>query len=145
MIKFERSFFKYLNEADITADRQAMRGMLDDGTDEAEFGVDMTADESQDMSDAAETMARIQQQSNAQEVKQILNWIDYLNDVVEELNGLESTSLQQTLAKAEPDSIMDKLKNESTTIKNICTNATKLAQALQAAVGQSGNAQLKNV
>ena len=139
MTKFERRFFRFLNEADVTDERAAMRGMLDDGTDESDFGVDMTPEESSDMNSAADTMARIQQRNNAEESQQVLEWIQELSDVVERLNGLGADSYIKTIAKGVPDSIMDKLKNQSSTIETVSKGITDLIQSFQSAIGRSGS------
>jgi hypothetical protein len=139
MTKFERRFFKYLNEADITDDREAMLGMLDKETDPSEFEVDLTPEESSDMASAANSMARIQQQNNAKESRQVLEWIQELDEVVERLNGLESDSYINMISKGVPDSIMDKLKKQTSTIETVSKGITDLIQSFQSAIGSIGS------
>jgi hypothetical protein len=137
MTKFERRFFKYLNEADITDDREAMLGMLDKETDPSEFEVDLTPEESSDMASAANSMARMQQQNNAKESQQVLEWIQELDEVVDRLNGLESDSYINMISKGVPDSIMDKLKKQTSTIETVSKGITDLIQSFQSAIGST--------
>lgn len=139
MTKFERRFFKYLNEADITDDREAMLGMLDKETDPSKFEVDLTPEESSDMVSAANSMARIQQQNNAEESQQVLEWIQELTEVVDRLNGLDPDSYIKTISKGVPDSIMDKLKKQTSTIETVSKGITDLIQSFQSAIGSSGS------
>jgi hypothetical protein len=145
MIKFERRFLKYLNEADITDDQAAMRGMLDKDTDPSQFEVDVTPDESKQMSSAAETIARVQQQNNADEVEYLMGWITYLTEVSTKLNGLTPDSISSILAGAMPESILDSVKKEQDAIGRITGEIADLIQAFNTAVNKSGNPKLKNV
>lgn len=140
MIKFERRFFKYLNEADETEDRQAMRDMLDKETDISDFDVDMSPDESKNISSAADRMARIQQQSNDEEKQQLLSWIDYLNEVATRLNGLESDSMQSILSNAAPGSVFSNLESDINALGKISESISRVIQSFQTAYNKGGEA-----
>ena len=62
------------------------------------------------------------------------------------LNGEDPTSIQTTLANAEPDTIFDRMKaSEQRKIARVATELAALNESFKGYIAQTGNAQFKYV
>lgn len=141
MSKFERKFFTILNEQD--AEEAAMKATLDQGTDPADFDVNVEApDPDNGVAKAAEAIA----QRNAAMVDQIKGWVTEMDAFLEKLNGQGSDSIQTALANAEPDTILDRMKqSEQRKIARVATEIAALAESFKGYLAQTNNVQFKYV
>jgi len=137
--KFENLFYKHLHEDDMT-DREAMVSTLDDDTDPSQFD-----SQQPDPSGAENKVAQAISQRQAEMVNQVREWSNKMEEFIEYLNGTE-TSIQTSLAKAEADTLFDKMKNsEQRKIARVATELAGLAQSFKGYVAQASNPSLKYV
>jgi hypothetical protein len=134
MTKFERRFFRALNEQD--EDRQAMMQSLDKGTDPGEFDVNLDA--GSDTEVAQHTAAAIEAASrrHVEYVRRIKEWSVRLQDFLEFLNGTHN-SVQSTIASAtsnDDKTILAELDSEQSRITRAATEISALIQKFNAAL-----------
>ncbi len=141
MSKFERKFFTILNEQD--AEEAAMKATLDQGTDPADFDVNVEAPAADNgVAQAAEAIAK----RNAAMVDQIKGWVTEMDAFLEKLNGQGPDSIQTALANAEPDTILDRMKqSEQRKIARVATEIAALAESFKGYLAQTNNVQFKYV
>jgi len=138
--KFENLFYKHLHEDDIS-DRDAMISTLDDDTDPSEFD----GPQPPPQGEAENEVAKAISQRQAEMISQVKEWSDRMEEFIEYLNGTES-SIQTSLAKAEADTLFDKMKNsEQRKIARVATELAGLAQSFKGYVAQASNPSLKYV
>lgn len=140
--KFENLFYKHLHEDDTSdrEDREAMVRTLDDDTDPSEF------DGARPNPQGAENqVSQAIGRRQAEMVSQVREWSDRMEEFIEYLNGTEN-SIQTSLAKAEADTLFDKMKNsEQRKIARVATELAGLAQSFKGYVAQASNPSLKYV
>ena len=144
MTKFERRFFKSLNEQ--TEERVAFEAELDDDTDAGEFDVDVDVDETVVEDDPNVKAAVAVGERNAAMRATLKGWIDEIDRFLHYLNGEDADSIQTLLASAEPDTIFDRMKaSEQRKIARVATELAALNESFKGYIAQTGNAQFKYV
>lgn len=144
MTKFERRFFKSLNEQ--TEERVAFEAELDDDTDAGEFDVDVDVDETVVEDDPNVKAAAAVGERNAAMKASLEGWVGEIEQFLEYLNGSSSNSIQTILATAEPDTIFDRMKaSEQRKIARVATELAALNESFKGYLAQTGNAQFKYV
>lgn len=146
MSKFANNFAKVLKEADLDRDleRDAMEGSLDDGINPEEFDTDIepTPEELQSTDEVADAMSR----RNEQIVGELQDWIDEIEMFLNFLNSEDPNSVQSKLAAAEPDTVMDKMKqSQQTKISRVASDLASLHQNFLGFMAQTSNARFKYV
>lgn len=132
--------FKKVLKENPELEEDAMLDSLDDGTDLGEYDVDMSPPEGGD--EVADAISRQQQQ----QLNELQGWIDQIDGFLSFLNSDSPESIQSKLAKAVPDTIMDKVKSsQQTKISRIASDLASFHQALLGFKAMSGNAHLRNV
>ena len=144
MTKFERRFFKSLNEQ--TEERVAFEAELDDDTNAGEFDVDVDVDETVVEDDPSVRAAAAVGERNAAMKASLEGWVGEIEQFLEYLNGSSSNSIQTILATAEPDTIFDRMKaSEQRKIARVATELAALNESFKGYLAQTGNAQFKYV
>jgi hypothetical protein len=146
MSKFARNFVRVLREADLDRDleREAMEGSLDDGVDPSEFDTDleMSPEEAQVTDEVADAMSR----RNQQIIDELQSWINKTEEFLNFLNSEDPNSVQSRLAAAEPDTVMDKMKqSQQTKISRVASDLASLHQNFLGYMAQTSNARFKYV
>lgn len=144
MSRYATMFKQVLKEAndDAALDRAAMEASLDTGTDGSEFDVDPNAVEDQVTDEVADAMSR----RNTQIIGELQGWIDNIEEFLQFLNGEEATSVQSRLAAAEPDTVMDKMKqSQQTKISRVASDLASLHQSFLGFMAQTRNTKFKYV
>lgn len=140
---YSKKFFRILSEEmgiDPEAEKAAFEAGLDDGTDPGAFGTDQAT---QDVNASVEQAMNQREQMMTQ---QLQGWIDKMEEFRELLNGQNDQSIQHTLATAEPETILDKMKNaEQRKIARVATEIAALIESFKGYIAQSGNSNLKYV
>lgn len=137
--KFHAKFKKILNE-NPELERDAMIDSLDDGTDIDDFDMDM--EPSTEGDEVADAISRQQQQ----QLNELQGWIDQIDGFLTFMNGDDPSSIQSKLAKAVPDTIMDKVKtSQQSKISRIASDLASFHQALLGFKAMSNSPHLKNV
>ena len=144
MTKFERRFFKSLNEQ--TEERVAFEAELDDDTEAGEFDVDVEVDETVVEDDPNVKAALAVSERNEAMRAKLEGWIGEIETFLEYLNGSSPDSIQTLLANAEPDTIFDRKKaSEQRKIARVATELAALNESFKGYIAQTGNAQFKYV
>ena len=144
MAKFENKFFKVLKEQD--EEREAFEASLEDETDAGEFDVDVEVDETVVEDDPNVRAAVAVEERNAAMRTTLKGWIDEIDGFLHYLNGEDPTSIQTTLANAEPDTIFDRMKaSEQRKIARVASELAALNESFKGYIAQTGNAQFKYV
>lgn len=146
MSKFARNFVKVLREQDLDRDleRNAMESSLDDGIDASEFDTDleMSPEEAQATDEVADAMSK----RNQQIISELQEWIDRVEEFLAFLNSEDPNSVQSRLAAAEPDTVMDKMKqSQQTKISRVASDLASLHQNFLGFMAQTSNARFKYV
>lgn len=142
MSKFAQNFTKVLREDDM--ERQAMEASFDDGTDPTEFDttVEMSPEEAQVTDEVSDAMSR----RNQQIIDELQGWIDKVDEFLNFLNSEDPNSVQSRLAAAEPDTVMDKMKqSQQTKISRVASDLASLHQNFLGYMAQTSNARFKYV
>lgn len=144
MSKYARVFQQILLEADGDSelDRAAMEASLDDGTDAGEFDVDPNELDAAVTDEVADAMSR----RNQQIIGELQSWIDQIEQFLVFLNGEQPDSVQSRLAAAEPDTVMDKMKqSQQTKISRVASDLASLHQSFLGFMAQTRNTKFKYV
>ena len=145
MHKFERRFFKSLNEQ-AEEERAAFEAELDDNTEAGDFDVDVEVDEVAVEEDPNVVAAQAVSERNAAMRTQLESWVGEIEQFLEYLNGSTPNSIQTLLANAEPDTIFDRMKaSEQRKIARVATELAALNESFKGYIAQTGNAQFKYV
>ena len=145
MTKFERRFFKSLNEQ-AEEERAAFEAELDDNTEASDFDVDVEVDEVAVEEDPNVKAAQAVSERNAAMRTQLESWVGEIEQFLEYLNGSTPNSIQTLLANAEPDTIFDRMKaSEQRKIARVATELAALNESFKGYIAQTGNAQFKYV
>ena len=145
MTKFERRFFKSLNEQ-AEEERAAFEAELDDNTDAGDFDVDVEVDEVAVEEDPNVKAAQAVSERNEAMRAKLESWVGEIEQFLEYLNGSSPDSIQTLLANAEPDTIFDRMKaSEQRKIARVATELAALNESFKGYIAQTGNAQFKYV
>lgn len=147
MSKFARNFMTVLREADSSdLERKAMEASLDDGTNPEDFEVDMTPDTNGVVDQTSKQVADAMSQKNQQTIDQLQGWITEIEGFLSFLNSEDPNSIQSMLAAAEPDTVMDKMKqSQQTKISRVASDLASLHQNFLGFMAQTSNARYKYV
>jgi hypothetical protein len=144
MDRMTRKFLKVLMEQDFNPDleRDAMEASLDDGTDPTEFDTDVLAQAQDNNDEVADAMSR----RNQQIIVELQSWIDEIEQFLNFLNSEDPNSVQSKLAAAEPDTVMDKMKqSQQTKISRVASDLASLHQNFLGFMAQTQNSRFKYV
>ena len=145
MTKFERRFFRSLNEQAVE-ERGAFEAELDDDTPEGAFDVDVDVEETAVEEDPNVKAAQAVSERNAAMRTTLEGWVGEIETFLEYLNGSSPESIQTLLANAEPDTIFDRMKaSEQRKIARVATELAALNESFKGYLAQTGNAQFKYV
>jgi len=145
MTKFERRFFKSLNEQ-ATEERVAFEAELEDNTSAGDFDVDVDVDETVVEDDPNVKAALAVSERNEAMRAKLEGWISEIENFLEYLNGSATDSIQTLLANSEPDTIFDRMKaSEQRKIARVATELAALNESFKGYIAQTGNAQFKYV
>jgi hypothetical protein len=144
MTKFERRFFKSLNEQ--TEDEVAFEAELEDETNVDDFDVDVNVDETVVEDDPNVKAALAVSERNEAMRAKLEGWVGEIEVFLEYLNGSTPDSIQTVLASAEADTIFDRMKaSEQRKIARVATELAALNESFKGYLAQTGNAQFKYV
>ena len=145
MTKFERRFFKSLNEQ-TEEEKVAFEAELDDDTDAGEFDVNVDVDETVVEDDPNVKAALAVSERNAVMRSTLEGWVGEIEVFLEYLNGSTPDSIQTILASSEADTIFDRMKaSEQRKIARVATELAALNESFKGYLAQTGNAQFKYV
>ena len=145
MTKFERRFFKSLNEQ-TEEEKVAFEAELDDDTDAGEFDVNVDVDETVVEDDPNVKAALAVSERNEAMRSTLEGWVGEIEVFLEYLNGSTPDSIQTVLASAEADTIFDRMKaSEQRKIARVATELAALNESFKGYLAQTGNAQFKYV
>jgi len=145
MTKFERRFYKSLNEQ-AEEERAAFEAELDDNTEAGDFDVDVEVDEVAVEEDPNVKAAQAVSERNEAMRAKLESWVGEIEQFLEYLNGSSPDSIQTLLANAEPDTIFDRMKaSEQRKIARVATELAALNESFKGYIAQTGNAQFKYV
>ncbi len=145
MTKFERRFFRSLNEQ-AEEERAAFEAELEDTTSAEDFDVDVEVDEVAVEEDPNVKAAVAVSERNAAMRSTLEGWVGEIEQFLEYLNGSSPESIQTLLANAEPDTIFDRMKaSEQRKIARVATELAALNESFKGYLAQTGNAQFKYV
>lgn len=127
--KFHSKFLKILQEApeldfDPDSERDAAEASLDDDVSMDEYDVDMEPDPNA-IDEVGDAVAR----QNQQQATMIDTWSSKIDEFLDYLNGDQGNSILGTLSKAADETVIGKLKNQSTKIGNIASDLAALQQS----------------
>lgn len=127
--KFHSKFLKILQEApeldfDPDSERDAAEASLDDDVSMDEYDVDMEPDPTS-IDEVGDAVAR----QNQQQATMIDTWSSKIDEFLDYLNGDQGNSILGTLSKAADETVIGKLKNQSTKIGNIASDLAALQQS----------------
>jgi hypothetical protein len=148
MSKFSKNFMTFLREADDTRDleRQAMENSLDDGTNPEDFDVDMTPNVNSEVDQISKRAADAMSQKNQQMIDELQSWISKTEEFLVFLNSEDPNSIQSRLAAAEPDTVMDKMKqSQQTKISRVAADLAMLHQNFLGFMSQTSNSRYKYI
>lgn len=145
---YANTFLRYLKEASLEEDlgpemeRGAMENSLDDDVSADEFDTDL----SMEPSDADAAVADAMSERNRQMTAELEKWIQNIEEFLAFLNGEEPNSVQSRLSGAEPDTIMDKMKqSQQTKISRVASDLAALHQNFLGFKAQASNPKYKYV
>jgi hypothetical protein len=146
MDRMTAKFLKVLREQDMGIDadmeRDAMEASLDDGTDPSDFDTDVMAQAQENNDEVADAMSR----RNQQIIVELQSWIDEIESFLNFLNSEDPNSVQSKLAAAEPDTVMDKMKqSQQTKISRVASDLASLHQNFLGFMAQTQNTRFKYV
>ncbi len=145
MTKFERRFFRSLNEQ-AEEERAAFEAELEDNTSAEDFDVDVEVDETVVEDDPNVKAAVAVNERNAAMRATLEGWVGEIEVFLEYLNGSPPEYIQTLLANAEPDTIFDRMKAyEQRKIARVATELAALNESFKGYLAQTGNAQFKYV
>jgi hypothetical protein len=147
MTKFKKNFILALRESDASdMERAAMESSLDDGTNPADFELDMTPNTNGEVDQTSKQVADAMSQKNQQTIDELQSWITEIEGFLSFLNSEDPTSIQSRLAAAEPDTVMDKMKqSQQTKISRVAADLASLHQNFLGFMAQTANSRYKYV
>lgn len=138
--RLTRKLLKLIRE-DI-AEREAMKASLDDGVDASEFDTD-TEPTPKDLQMQKNVAGEISAK-NQEIINELQGWIDQIESFLVFLNSEDPNSVQSRLAAAEPDTVLDKMKqSQQTKISRVASDLAALHQNFLGFMAQTSNARYK--
>jgi len=145
MTKFERRFFKSINEQ-VGDEREAFKAELDDNTNPEDFDVDIEVDDTVVDVDPNVKAAQAVNDRNEAMKEELRGWIGRMEEFLDYLNGEEENSIQQKLANAEADTIFDRMKaSEQRKLARVATELAGVTESFKGYLAQTSNSSLKHV
>lgn len=145
MTNFGNRFKRIITEQP-DLDRAAMEATLDKDTNPEDFDVDPLDQDTDNVDDIHSKAVQAVNSHNAAMISKIKGWVDNLDEFVHKLNSQEKDSIQSTLARAEPDTILDKMKqSEQRKIARVATEIAGLAESFRGYLSQYNNPALRGV
>lgn len=145
MSRFEATFKALLKEAieDNKMERDAMEKSLDPNINPKDFDTDVAPNPDEITDDeVSDAFSR----KNQQTIDEIQSWIDQVDTFLTFLNGENPESIQSRLAAAEPDTVMDKMKqSQQTKISRVASDLASLHQSLLGFMAQTKNSKFKYI
>lgn len=130
---------------DPDAERAAMEASLDDGTDPNSFDTDVDSLDAQ-AAEYNDEVADAMSRRNQQIISELQGWIDEIESFLNFLNSEDPNSVQSKLAAAEPDTVMDKMKqSQQTKISRVASDLASLHQNFLGFMAQTQNTRFKYV
>jgi hypothetical protein len=143
---FEREFVRVLREDTRDLERKAMEASLDDGTDPEDFDIDLTPDTNATVDQTSKQVADAMSQKNQQIIDELQSWIDEIESFLKFMNSEDPNSIQSRLAAAEPDTVMDKMKqSQQTKISRVAADLASLHQNFLGFMSQTANSRYRYV
>ena len=146
-MSFESKFRKLLKEEDLgleldpELEQDAMVDTLDDDTDPNEFDIDMEPD-----FENSDPVADAVNQQNQQMVQTLSEWENRIEEFLNFLNSDEPGSVQSQLAKATPETILDKVKqSQQVKVARVASDLAALQQSILGFKAQAGNSKLRGI
>lgn len=142
-MSFERKFRKLLKENDLDREleRDAMEDVVDDGVSPNEYDVDLEPDFSSE-DDVADAFSKQTQEI----VSKLETWESQVEQFLELINGDNPESIQSQLASAEPDTVMDKMKQSTQSkVARVASDLASLHQTILGFKAQASNSKFKGV
>ena len=135
-----------LKEDDSDLARKAMEASLDDGTDPNDFDVNVEPDVNTEVDSVSRQAADAMSQKNQQMIDELQGWIDDIEAFLKRVNSEDPSSIQSRLAAAEPDTVMDKMKqSQQTKISRVAADLASLHQNFLGFMAQTANSRYKYV
>jgi hypothetical protein len=123
-----------------------MENSLDDGTNPEDFDVDMTPNVNSEVDQISKRAADAMSQKNQQMIDELQSWISKTEEFLAFLNSEDPNSIQSRLAAAEPDTVMDKMKqSQQTKISRVAADLAMLHQNFLGFMSQTSNSRYKYV
>jgi hypothetical protein len=127
-------------------ERKAMEASLDDGTDPEDFDIDLTPDTNATVDQTSKQVADAMSQKNQQIIDELQSWIDEIESFLKFMNSEDPNSIQSRLAAAEPDTVMDKMKqSQQTKISRVAADLASLHQNFLGFMSQTANSRYRYV
>ena len=147
MSLFAKNFMTVLREADSRdLERKAMEASLDQGTNPEDFDIDMTPDTNTEVDQVSKQAADAMSQKNQQMIDELQSWISRTEEFLAFLNSEDPSSIQSRLAAAEPDTVMDKMKqSQQTKISRVAADLAMLHQNFLGFMSQTSNSRYRYV
>jgi hypothetical protein len=123
-----------------------MENSLDDGTNPEDFDVDMTPNVNSEVDQISKRAADAMSQKNQQMIDELQSWISKTEEFLAFLNSEDPNSIQSRLAAAEPDTVMDKMKqSQQTKISRVAADLAMLHQNFLGFMSQTSNSRYKYI
>ena len=143
MDRISKKFLHVLKEQD--DEREAMEASLDDGVSPDQYDTNMEPAPSNGTS-IDDKISDALSQRNQEIIDQLQGWIDTIEGFLKFLNSEDPSSVQSKLASAEPDTVMDKMKqSQQTKISRVASDLASLHQNFLGFMAQTQNARYKYV
>lgn len=145
MSLFARHFMEVLREDAL--ERKAMETSLEDDTNPEDFDTSMEMgpmdqQTAEDVSEVEDAIGR----RNQMMINELQHWITEIEQFLHFLNSEDPSSVQSRLAAAEPDTVMDKMKQtQQTKISRVASDLASLHQNFLGFMAQTSNSKYKYV
>jgi hypothetical protein len=117
-----------------------------DGIDPSEFDTDMTTVTNNNVDQSSKDAADALSIKNQQIIDELQGWIDNIEEFLSFLNSENPSSVQSRLAAAEPDTVMDKMKqSQQTKISRVAADLASLHQNFLGFMAQTANSRYKYI
>lgn len=143
MSLFAKHFMEVLKEDAL--ERKAMEGSLDDDINPEDFDappMELSPQQEAEVSEVEDAIGR----RNQMMINELNHWISEIEQFLHFLNSEDPSSVQSRLAAAEPDTVMDKMKQtQQTKISRVASDLASLHQNFLGFMAQTSNSKYKYV
>lgn len=143
MSLFAKHFMEVLREDAL--ERKAMESSLEDGTNPEDFDappMELSPDQEAEVNEVEDAIGR----RNQMMINELNHWISEIEEFLHFLNSEDPSSVQSRLAAAEPDTVMDKMKQtQQTKISRVASDLASLHQNFLGFMAQTSNSKYKYV